>query len=77
MATFTHNLTCGTIAFFAAIFVCFGQANSPAPETNPEQKTPVKTPSAPSNNPVAVVSSDQCDDSGQLAVKPSESPTIY
>ena len=31
MATFTFKLTCGTIAFLAAISVSFGQATSPAP----------------------------------------------
>ena len=33
MATFTFKLTCGTIAFLAAISVSFGQATSPAPES--------------------------------------------
>src|SRR5438552_1448430 len=34
MATFTFKLTCGTIAFLAAISVSFGQATSPAPESS-------------------------------------------
>jgi type IV pilus secretin PilQ/predicted competence protein len=51
MPTFTDKLTCGTIAFFAAIFVSFGQASAPAPETNPDQQTAAKTPSGPSTNP--------------------------
>jgi type IV pilus secretin PilQ/predicted competence protein len=51
MPTFTDKLTCGTIAFFAAIFVSFGQANSPAPDSNPDQKTVANAPSAPSTNP--------------------------
>src|SRR5437870_10727816 len=51
MPTFTDKLTCGTIAFFATIFVSFGQANSPAPESNPDQKTAAKAPSGPSTNP--------------------------
>jgi type IV pilus secretin PilQ/predicted competence protein len=34
MATFTFKLTCGTIAFLAAISFSFGQATSPAPETS-------------------------------------------
>src|SRR5437763_6776880 len=49
MPTFTDKLTCGTIAFFATIFVSFGQANSPAPASN--EKTAVKAPSRPSTNP--------------------------
>jgi type IV pilus secretin PilQ/predicted competence protein len=49
MPTFTDKLTCGTIAFFATIFVSFGQANSPAPDSN--EKTAAKAPSAPSANP--------------------------
>jgi len=49
MPTFTDKLTCGTIAFFATIFVSFGQANSPAPDSN--EKPAVKAPSGPSNNP--------------------------
>src|SRR6266550_1143755 len=49
MPTFTDKLTCGTIAFFATIFVSFGQANSPAPDSN--EKTAVKAPSGPSTNP--------------------------
>src|SRR5947199_1096981 len=49
MPTFTDKLTCGTIAFFATIFVSFGQANSPAPDSN--EKTAAKAPSAPSTNP--------------------------
>src|SRR6184192_3903726 len=48
MPTFTDKLTCGTIAFFATIFVSFGQANSPAPDSN--EKTAVKAPSGPSTN---------------------------
>src|SRR2546429_9925924 len=51
MPTFTDKLTCGTIAFFATIFVSFGQANSPAPDSNPDQKTAAKAPSGPSTNP--------------------------
>src|SRR5947207_10476711 len=51
MPTFTDKLTCGTIAFFAAIFVSFGQASLPAPESNPDQQTPAKAPSGPSTNP--------------------------
>src|SRR5436190_11400157 len=50
MPTFTDKLTYGTIAFFAAIFVSFGQANSPAPDSNPDQQT-AKAPSGPSTNP--------------------------
>ena len=34
MATFTFKLTCGTIAFLAAISFSFGQATSPAPESS-------------------------------------------
>jgi type IV pilus secretin PilQ/predicted competence protein len=49
MPTFTDKLTCGTIAFFATIFVSFGQANSPAPDNN--EKTTAKAPSAPSTSP--------------------------
>jgi len=49
MPTFTDKLTCGTIAFFATIFVSFGQANSPAPDSN--EKTAAKAPSEPSINP--------------------------
>src|SRR5436305_8524375 len=49
MPTFTDKLTCGTIAFFAPIFVSFGQANSPAPDSN--EKTAVKAPSGRSTNP--------------------------
>ncbi len=44
MATFTFKLTCGTIAFLAAISVSFGQATSPAPEST--EKTAAKTNSA-------------------------------
>src|SRR5213595_239150 len=51
MPTFTDKLTCGTIAFFAAIFVSFGQASLPAPESNPDQQTPAKAPSGPSTTP--------------------------
>ncbi len=51
MPTFTDKLTCGTIAFFAAIFVSFGQASLPAPDSNPDQQTAVKAPSGPSTNP--------------------------
>ncbi|PYI44436.1 MAG: hypothetical protein DMC57_02740 [Verrucomicrobia bacterium] len=50
MPTFTDKLTYGTIAFFAAIFVSFGQASLPAPDSNPDQKT-AKAPSGPSTNP--------------------------
>jgi type IV pilus secretin PilQ/predicted competence protein len=49
MPTFTDKLTCGTIAFFATIFVSFGQANSPAPYSN--EKTAAKAPSGSSTNP--------------------------
>src|SRR5437773_6329912 len=49
MPTFTDKLTCGTIAFFATIFVSFGQANSPALDSN--EKTAAKAPSGPSTNP--------------------------
>src|SRR5438067_7143341 len=49
MPTFTDKLTCATIAFFATIFVSFGQANPPAPDSN--EKTAVKAPSGPSTNP--------------------------
>src|SRR5437868_5321529 len=49
MPTFTDKLTCGTIAFFATVFVSFGQANSPAPDSNEEPA--VKAPSGPSTNP--------------------------
>ncbi len=49
MPTFTDKLTCGTIAFFATIFVSFGQANSPAPDSN--EKTAAKAPSGPSTDP--------------------------
>jgi type IV pilus secretin PilQ/predicted competence protein len=49
MPTFTDKLTCGTIAFFATIFVSFGQANSPAPDSN--EKTAAKAASGPSTNP--------------------------
>jgi type IV pilus assembly protein PilQ len=44
MATFTFKLTCGTIAFLAAISVSFGQATSPAPES--PEKTAAKANSA-------------------------------
>src|SRR5438477_10149580 len=44
MATFTFKLTCGTIAFLAAISVSFGQATSPAPEST--EKTAAKANSA-------------------------------
>jgi type IV pilus secretin PilQ/predicted competence protein len=50
MPTFTDKLTYGTIAFFAAIFVSFGQASLPAPDSNPDQQT-AKAPSGPSTNP--------------------------
>src|SRR6266404_8531136 len=50
MPTFTDKLTYGTIAFFAAILVSFGQASSPAPD-NPDQQTAAKAPSGPSTNP--------------------------
>src|SRR5437879_10780875 len=50
MPTFTDKLTYGTIAFFAAIFVSFGQANSPASDRNPDQQT-AKAPSGPSTSP--------------------------
>jgi type IV pilus secretin PilQ/predicted competence protein len=49
MPTFTDKLTCGTIAFFATIFVSFGQANSPAPDSN--EKTAAKAPAGPSTSP--------------------------
>jgi type IV pilus secretin PilQ/predicted competence protein len=49
MPTFTDKLTCGTIAFFATIFVSFGQANSPALDSN--ENTAAKAPSAPSTSP--------------------------
>src|SRR4051812_12307168 len=65
MATSTHKLTCGTIAFFAAMFVCFGQANSAAPES-----TPAKAPSAPSNNPLTVVQATSAT-APPAAVKPA------
>src|SRR5437588_10834630 len=51
MPTFTDKLTCGTIAFFAAIFVSFGQATPPTPDSNPDQQTAAKAPSGPSTNP--------------------------
>jgi type IV pilus secretin PilQ/predicted competence protein len=51
MPTFTDKLTCGTIAFFAAIFVSFGQASLPAPDSNPDQQTAAKAPSGASTNP--------------------------
>jgi type IV pilus secretin PilQ/predicted competence protein len=51
MPTFTDKLTCGTIAFFAAIFVSFGQASLPAPDSNPDQQAAAKAPSGPSTNP--------------------------
>src|ERR1700747_1550274 len=51
MPTFPDKLTCGTIAFFAAIFVPFGQASLPVPESNPDQQTAAKAPSGPSTNP--------------------------
>src|SRR6267378_3624626 len=51
MPTFTDKLTYGTIAFFAAIFVSFGQASLPAPDSNPDQQTAAKAPSGPSTNP--------------------------
>jgi type IV pilus secretin PilQ/predicted competence protein len=44
MATFTFKLTCGTIAFLAAISVSFGQTTAPAPEST--EKTAAKTNSA-------------------------------
>jgi type IV pilus secretin PilQ/predicted competence protein len=44
MATFTSKLTCGTIAFLAAISVSLGQATSPAPEST--EKTPANADSA-------------------------------
>src|SRR6266850_3827163 len=50
MPTFTDKLTYGTIAFFAAILVSFGQASSPTPD-NPDQQTAAKAPSGPSTNP--------------------------
>jgi type IV pilus assembly protein PilQ len=49
MPTFTDKLTCGTIAFFATIFVSFGQANAPAPDSN--EKPAVKASSGPSTSP--------------------------
>src|SRR6267378_3804312 len=51
MPTFTDKLTCGTITFFAAIFVSFGQASAPASDSNPDQQTASKAPSAPSTSP--------------------------
>ena len=51
MPTFTDKLTYGTIAFFAAIFVSFGQASLPAPDSNPDQQTAAKAPSGPSTSP--------------------------
>jgi len=48
MATFTFKLTCGTIAFLAAISVSFGQTTSPAPEST--EKTAAKTNSAKSTD---------------------------
>src|SRR5690242_10234649 len=46
MATFTYKLTCGTIAFLAAIAVSLGQASSPAPEST--EKTAASADSAKS-----------------------------
>jgi len=51
MPTFTDKLTYGTIAFFTAIFVSFGQASLPAPDSNPDQQTAAKAPPVPSTNP--------------------------
>src|SRR5437773_5639482 len=51
MPTFTHKLTYGTIAFFAAIFLSFEQASLPAPDSNPDQQTAAKAPSGPSTSP--------------------------
>jgi type IV pilus secretin PilQ/predicted competence protein len=48
MATFTFKLTCGTIAFLAAISVSFGQTTTPAPEST--EKTAAKTNSAKSTD---------------------------
>ena len=48
MATFTFKLTCGTIAFLAAISVSFGQTTAPAPEST--EKTAAKTNSAKSTD---------------------------
>jgi type IV pilus secretin PilQ/predicted competence protein len=48
MATFTFKLTCGTIAFLAAISVSFGQTTAPAPES--PEKTAAKTNSAKSTD---------------------------
>ena len=48
MATFTFKLTCGTIAFLAAISVSFGQTTAPAPEST--DKTAAKTNSAKSTD---------------------------
>src|SRR5437588_9441637 len=66
MPTFTDKLTCGTIAFFAAIFVSFGQANSPAPDSNPDQKMAAKAPSGPSTNHPK--SADKSESAAPLAV---------
>jgi type IV pilus secretin PilQ/predicted competence protein len=44
MATFTFKLTCGTIAFLAAISVSLGQATSPAPGST--EKAPANADSA-------------------------------
>jgi type IV pilus secretin PilQ/predicted competence protein len=52
MPTFTDKLTCGTIAFFTAVFVSFGQVSAPAPENNPDQQTAAKAPSGTPTNPV-------------------------
>ena len=48
MATFTFKLTCGTIAFLAAISVSLGQTTAPAPEST--EKTAAKTNSAKSTD---------------------------
>ena len=48
MATFTFKLTCGTIAFLAAISISFGQTTAPAPEST--EKTAAKTNSAKSTD---------------------------
>ena len=73
MPTFTDKLTCGTIAFFAAIFVSFGQANSPAPDSNPDQKMAAKAPSGPSTNHAK--SADKSESAAPLAVVQATSAT--
>jgi type IV pilus secretin PilQ/predicted competence protein len=51
MPTFTDKLTCGTIAFFAAIFVSLGQATPPSPDSNPDQQSAAKAPPGAPTNP--------------------------